>query len=136
MIGRLSLDRIKISHIVAIIERAEQADAPEAGRRVRARVERVINAAIALSGEALRNPADGKLIAAAHPMRRKGDRPHLAVKLDRAPEVFRTLERRGSRGVRGVALYNSDRRETVGGARCNGAKSTLTNACGQSRPQG
>ena len=94
VIGRLSLDQIKISHIVAIIERAEQADAPEAGRRVRARIERVINAAIALSGEALRNPADGKLIAAARPSRRKGERPHYrAVKLDRAPEIFRTLAR-------------------------------------------
>jgi integrase len=94
VIGRLSLDQIKISHVVAIIERAEQAGAPEAGRRVRARIERVINAAIALSGVALRNPADGKLIAAARPSRRKGERPHYrAVRLDRAPEVFRTLER-------------------------------------------
>jgi integrase len=39
------------------------------------------------------HPAAGKLIAAAHPSKRKGERPHYrAVKIDDAQEVFRALK--------------------------------------------
>jgi integrase len=39
------------------------------------------------------NPAGGKLIAAAHPSKRRGERPHYrAVKIDDAQEVFRALK--------------------------------------------
>jgi integrase len=39
------------------------------------------------------NPAGGKLIVAAHPLKRKGERPHYrAVKIDDAQEVFRALK--------------------------------------------
>lgn len=92
VIGKLTLDQIEIHHIVEIMERAEKAGAPELARRVRARIERVLNRAIALVGDARRNPADGKLVGALHPMKRKGERPHFrAVDLDAAPKVFKAL---------------------------------------------
>jgi hypothetical protein len=50
-----------------------------------ARIELVLKAAIAqgLRTAALINPAGGKLIAATHPSKRKGERPHYrAVKID------------------------------------------------------
>ena len=75
--------------------RAEKAGAPDTARRVRSRIELVLNAAIAqgLRTATLINPAGGKLIAAAHPSKRKGERPHYrAVKIDEAQEVFRALK--------------------------------------------
>jgi integrase len=95
IIGGLSLDEIEISHITAIMLRAEKAGAPDTARRVRSRIELVLNAAIAqgLRTATLINPAGGKLIAAAHPSKRKGERPHYrAVKIDDAQEVFRALK--------------------------------------------
>ena len=55
----------------------------------------VLNAAIAqgLRTATLINSAGGKLIAAAHPSKRRGERPHYrAVKIDDAQEVFRALK--------------------------------------------
>jgi integrase len=95
IIGGLGLDEIEISHITAIMLRAERAGAPDTARRVRSRIELVLNAAIAqaLRTATLINPAGGKLIAAAHPSKRKGERPHYrAVKIDDAQEVFRALK--------------------------------------------
>ena len=93
VIGKLGLDQIEIAHILAVVDAAEQAGVKETGRRVRARIEQVINAAIALSGKARPNPADGKLIAAARPIKRKGERPHYrAVDLNDAPKVFQALK--------------------------------------------
>src|SRR5208282_6661968 len=69
--------------------------APDTARRVRSRIELVLNAAIAqgLRTATLINPAGGKLIAAAHPSKRRGERPHYrAVKIDDAQEVFRALK--------------------------------------------
>src|SRR5580700_1712164 len=65
IIGGLSLDEIEISHITAIMLRAEKAGAPDTARRVRSRIELVLNAAIAqaLRTATLINPAGGKLIA-------------------------------------------------------------------------
>jgi integrase len=94
IIGGLSLDEIEISHITAIMLRAERAGAPDTARWVRSRIELVLNAAIAqgLRTATLINPAGGKLIAAAHPSKRRGERPHYrAVKIDDAQEVFRAL---------------------------------------------
>ena len=95
IIGGLSLDEIEISHISAIMLRAERAGAPDTARRVRSRIELVLNAAIAqgLRTATLLNPAGGKLIAAAHPSKRKGERPHYrAVRIDDAQDVFRALK--------------------------------------------
>ena len=81
-------------------------------RRVRSRIELVLNAAIAqgLRTATLINPAGGKLIAAAHPSKRKGERPHYrAVKIDDAQEVFRALK--------GMAVYGPNRSAAIGGAR-------------------
>src|SRR4029077_12319352 len=41
VIGGLELDRIELSHVVAVMDAAEEADAAETARRVRARIERV-----------------------------------------------------------------------------------------------
>ena len=75
--------------------RAERVGAPDTAKRVRSRIELVLNAAIAqgLRTATLINPAGGKLIAAAHPSKRKGERPHYrAVKIDEAQEIFRALK--------------------------------------------
>jgi integrase len=74
---------------------AEKVKARETARRVGARIERVLNAAIAKGQrDATRmNPADAKLIAAVHPSKRKGERKHYrAIPLDDAPEIFRKLQ--------------------------------------------
>jgi integrase len=97
VIGGFELDRIELSHILTIMQRAEEAGVSETGRLVRARIERVINAAMAKGhcDAARRNPADGKLIAAARPSKRKGERPHFrAVDLNDAPAVFKALKAR------------------------------------------
>jgi integrase len=68
---------------------------PDTARRARSRIELVLNAAIAqgLRKATLINPAGSKLIAAAHPSKRKGEQPHYrAVKIDNAQEVFRALK--------------------------------------------
>ena len=95
IIGDLALEAIELSHVVAVMEAAEEAGAKETARRVRARIERVLTAAMAKGrcDSARRNPADAKLIAATRPTRRSpGTRPHYrAVKVDGAPEVFRAL---------------------------------------------
>ena len=98
VVGHLGLDEIQISHIVEIMERAEKAGAPDLARRIRLRVEQVLNSVIALSGKAMRNPADIKLIGAVHPMKRKkGDRSHFrAVELKDAPRVFQELKARAA----------------------------------------
>ena len=74
------------------MQAAEEAGAKETARRLRARIERVLTAAMAKGrcDTARRNPADAKLIAATRPTRRSpGTRPHYrAVKVDGAPEVF------------------------------------------------
>jgi integrase len=95
IIGDLALDAIEVSHVVAVVEAAEEAGAKETARRLRARIERVLTAAMAKGrcDTARRNPADAKLIAATRPTRRSpGARPHYrAVRVDGAPEVFRAL---------------------------------------------
>jgi integrase len=88
----LKLEEIEIAHILAVMKRAEDAGAPELAKRVRQRIEQVLNRAIALSGKAMRNPADIKLIGAVRPMKRKGERPHYrAVEVDLAPKVYQEL---------------------------------------------
>ena len=90
IIGGLSLDEIEISHITAIMLRAEGAGPPDPARRVRSRIELVLNAAIAqgLRTATLINSAGGKLIAAAYPSKRQKERPHYrAVRIDDALEA-------------------------------------------------
>ena len=101
VIGKLGLDQIEIAHILAVADATDEAGVKETGRRIRARIERVISAAIVLSGKARPNPADGKLIAAAGQSKRKGKRPHYrTVDLDDAPKVFHDASRRGPIPVR------------------------------------
>jgi integrase len=98
IIGDMALNDIGIEHVAAILSAANAAKAPEAGKRVRARVEAILNAAIALGQrDPMRgNPANSRLIAAVHPLKRnRGDRPHYRrLSLDDAPAVFRELQRR------------------------------------------
>ena len=94
IIGDLFLDDIRIEHVVEVMKAAEKANVKETGRRLRARIESVLNAAGALGQRDLarHNPADIKLIAYAHPSRRKGEREHYRRReLDDAPAVLRSL---------------------------------------------
>ena len=132
IIGGLSLDQIEISHITAIMLRAERAGAPDTARRVRSRIELVLNSAIAqgLRTATLINPAGGKLIAAAHPSKRKGERPHYrAVKIDEAQEVFleRLKLKKAARSGHGC-LWSCNRCAAIGGARSALGRSGLRSA--------
>ena len=66
MLAGLSLEEIAIADIVAVIERAEPR--LETARRVVSRIAAVLDATIALSGKAIRNPADVKLIEKVRPL--------------------------------------------------------------------
>jgi integrase len=108
VIGRLGLDAIGVEHVAAIVRAAANANAPEAGRRVRARIEAVLDAAVAKGQlDAMRrNPADAKLVAKVHPLRRrKGARPHFRriEKIDDAPAAFRALRQARERAQTGPA---------------------------------
>jgi integrase len=78
VIGDLFLDDIRVEHVVTVMRKAEKAGAKETARRVRARIESVLNAAGALGRRDLtrQNPADTKLISYVHPSRRNGEREH------------------------------------------------------------
>jgi integrase len=86
------------------------AGAPETARRIRARIEAIINAGIAKGQrDATRlNPADIKLVAAVFPSkRRQGDREHYRrIELDVAPSAFRAVQgaRAGAEGHKAAAL--------------------------------
>ena len=58
VIGRLMLDEIQIPHILDIVHRAEKAGSPTVALRAGPASSRFWNRAIALSGKAIRNPAD------------------------------------------------------------------------------
>jgi integrase len=94
VIGDLFLDDIQVEHVVTVMKKAELAGAKETARRVRARIESVLNAAGALGQRDLtrQNPADTKLISYVHPSRRKGERAHYRRReLSDAPAVLRSL---------------------------------------------
>lgn len=95
VIGDMSLDDIHVEHIAAILRAATANKAPIAGRKVRGRVEAILNAAIAKGDRdaARGNPANGKLIAAILPSKRKASdvRHFRRLPLDGAPAVFREL---------------------------------------------
>jgi integrase len=98
VIGDLLLDDIQIEHVVAAMQAAERAGGKETPRRVRARIEAVLDTAVAKGQRdaARLNPAGAKLIAKVHPSNRKGERAHYrVVALDDAPAIFRELKRRG-----------------------------------------
>ena len=91
IIGHLGLDQIEVEHVVEVMKRAEDAGATEQARRLRQRIEQVINFATrrGLRAATRLNPADSKL----HPSRRKGERAHYrAVDLNDAPEIFQRLK--------------------------------------------
>jgi integrase len=97
IIGDKALDSIEVEHVRAVIRAAIRAGAPETGRRVRQRIEAVLDDA-ELKGErdpAKRNPADVK--AHAFAKRPKGDRPHYRrLELDQAPRAFAELKERAA----------------------------------------
>jgi hypothetical protein len=71
------IDDIEVSHVVAVMKKSEGKrasgdDGKETARRVRGRIEAVLNAAGALGQRDLirQNPANAKLIAYAHPSKR------------------------------------------------------------------
>jgi integrase len=104
VIGDLALDDITYAHVVAVMRAAEAGKTKratrdwrattgreETARRVRARIEQVIDAAIVTGGRdpTRGNPAARNLIAKAHPLRRRGERAHFrAIALEDAPAIF------------------------------------------------
>jgi integrase len=94
VIGDMALDLIAGEHVVAILRAANANKAPTAGRKVQTRIGAVLNAATALGQRdaKLRNPADGKLIAAVLPSKRKAAQHFRRLALDDAPAMFRKLQ--------------------------------------------
>jgi integrase len=82
-IGGLGVNVIEVKHVVTILQAAAKGrptpdgafprPAPETARRIRARIEKVINRAIVMGKRdpLLRNPADAKLIDHVFPLKRK-----------------------------------------------------------------
>jgi hypothetical protein len=97
----------------------------------------VLNAAIAqgLRTATLINSAGGKLIAAAHPSKRRGERPHYrAVKIDDAQELSSAQSRRRQR-VWCMAVYGLNRCAAIGGAWADrGAPPGVSSMIGTTRP--
>ena len=94
IIGDLFLDDIRVEHVVTVMRKAEKSGAKETARRLRARIESILNAAAALGQRDLtrQNPADTKLISYVHPSRRKGEREHYRRReLSDAPVTLRAL---------------------------------------------
>jgi integrase len=92
VIGHMPLDEIEIEHVRACINAASAKGRPETARRVRQRIETVLDDATAKGRRSAtaRNPADAKLHAILG--RKRGERPHYRrIELDSAPAVFRTL---------------------------------------------
>jgi integrase len=95
VLENVSLNDAAIEHVIAVMKAAETAGAAETARRLRARIEAILDFAIAHGHrDAVRgNPASAKLIATVHPSKRKGERAHYrAVDLDDAPAIFRELQ--------------------------------------------
>jgi integrase len=92
VIGDMALDEIRVEHVVAVMGSAP----PDVARRVRARIEAVINAAIALGQRTGGNPAAATLIAAVLPSRRARGPHFRRVELGAAPETFREILEGGS----------------------------------------
>ena len=77
VIGKTRLDDIRVEHVKATMDAAAEQSAPEAGKRVRLRIEQVLNAAIS-NGQrvaTLGNPAHVELIKAVRPTTRRGELP-------------------------------------------------------------
>jgi hypothetical protein len=104
VIGELPLDEIQVEHVRAVLRAAIKAGAPENARRVRMRIESVLDDA-ELKGQrdpARRNPADAK--AHTFAKRPKGERPHYRrLRLDDAPAAFRAIRERAETGSRYAA---------------------------------
>jgi integrase len=96
VIGGLPLGDVRVEHVAAIVRAAADKGNAETGRRVRSRVERIINAAVAVGRRdaALPNPASIKLVVTQAPAlkRERGAKEHYRrVRLDDAPATFRRL---------------------------------------------
>jgi integrase len=104
VIGDMPLDTIEVDHVRAVIRAAVKAGAPETGRRVRQRIEAILDDAEhrGQRSPTLRNPAEAK--AHAFAKRPKGERPHfLWLELDDAPAAFREIERLAELSSAGAA---------------------------------
>jgi integrase-like protein len=120
-IAGLDVNVIDIKHVVTILQTAAKGrptpdgafprPAPETARRIRARIEKVINRAIVLGkrNPLLRNPADAKLIDHVFPLKRKNSaaKHFRRIKdIADAPAAFRALSEAGkaASGIRATEL--------------------------------
>ena len=104
-IGALPIKDVRIAHVVAAMERAEQSvaakdankrrsrDGKESARRVRQRIAQVIDMATALGEFDLANPAAPGPIRKIKPLRQRGERAHFPriADLNGAPKEFQVL---------------------------------------------
>ena len=104
-IGALRIKDVRIAHVVAAMERAEQSvaakdankrrsrDGKESARRVRQRIAQVIDMATALGEFDLANPAAPGPISKIKPLRQRGERAHFPriADLNGAPKEFQVL---------------------------------------------
>jgi integrase len=121
VVGHLSVNEIRVRHVVKILKAAAKGrptpdgeflrPAPETGRRIRARIEAIINGAIALdeSDSVLRNPAEAGRVGKVFPLKRKkGSAKHFRRIKDiaDAPTLFRALSEAGkaASGIRATEL--------------------------------
>jgi integrase len=94
VIGRMLLDDIRVEHVAAAMDAAEEGGAPVLAAKIRGRIEQVISAGIALGKRdaSLGNPAASKLLKAVRPSARKGAAEHYRrLDLDAAPAALQQL---------------------------------------------
>jgi hypothetical protein len=90
VIGDMGIGDIRLSHVVAALSVAWQ-EVPETARRMRARIERIFDAAIADGLYDRANPAAMRLVATQLPRRKRVIVHFRAAKLEDAPDLYRRI---------------------------------------------
>jgi integrase len=90
LIGNMEIGDIRLSHVVEALSGAWN-EVPETARRMRARIERIFDAAIADGVYERANPATARLIATQLPNKRRVIEHFRAAKLDEAPALYRRI---------------------------------------------
>jgi integrase len=90
VIGDVEIGDIRLSHVVAALSVAWQ-EVPETARRMRARIERIFDAAIADGLYERANPAAMRLVGTQLPRRKRVIAHFRAAKLEDAPVLYRRI---------------------------------------------
>ncbi len=90
VIGDMEIGDIRLSHVVTALSVA-WSEVPETARRMRARIERVFDAAIADGAYERANPAAARLVATQLPNKRRIVQHFRAAKLEDAPALYQRI---------------------------------------------